>query len=377
MTSDNAKPLIIVGASARAAAQSASRAGYGPWCIDLFADRDLQQVATVKRIAIDQYPQGLLKIVETAPLPSDTPVLYTGALENHPDLLEAIAFNHPLLGCSADSVKHVRDPQALGTLPEQRGLRFCKTPSRRSWATMFLRSWPKRYLLKRRQSAGGLHVQHWRAGKRIGRDHYLQQFISGKPISAAFVGDGWSAGLMGVTEQLIGDEAFGVTGFRYCGNIGPMALTSRQKEAITHLGVILTQRFDVRGPFGVDAVIDRRGDVWPVEVNPRYTAGMEILERAMGISAMGNTASPKIAVTAAMPRGHVIGKAIVFAKANLVLPDLYEWFKAEQIADVPAPRAQIYVGWPTCTLFATAPDRDACLEILRQQASKLYAQLAT
>jgi predicted ATP-grasp superfamily ATP-dependent carboligase len=38
-------PLSIVGVSARAAAQSAARAGYDVCAVDLFADRDTQQIA--------------------------------------------------------------------------------------------------------------------------------------------------------------------------------------------------------------------------------------------------------------------------------------------------------------------------------------------
>ena len=73
-------PLIIVGASARAFAQSARRAGLAVHAADLFADSDLCAVAaSVARVPAERYPDGLLDLV--APFPAG-PWCYTGALEN-------------------------------------------------------------------------------------------------------------------------------------------------------------------------------------------------------------------------------------------------------------------------------------------------------
>ncbi len=50
--------LMILGASTRAAAQSAVRAGFQPVCADHFADEDLFEVAEV--LPLSGYPHGLL-----------------------------------------------------------------------------------------------------------------------------------------------------------------------------------------------------------------------------------------------------------------------------------------------------------------------------
>src|SRR5262245_5672928 len=98
--------MIIVGASARAAAMSALRAGWSPWCADLFADADLERIAPVRRIASDEYPDGLIDTLKDAPA---GPWMYTGALENRPDLIARV--DRPLLGNSADGVRAVRKPE--------------------------------------------------------------------------------------------------------------------------------------------------------------------------------------------------------------------------------------------------------------------------
>src|SRR5438105_75384 len=76
--------IIILGASARAAAFSAYRAGMQPWCADLFADADLARRFPVRKVPINEYPHGL---VDTLPDAPDGPVIYTGGLENCPGLL--------------------------------------------------------------------------------------------------------------------------------------------------------------------------------------------------------------------------------------------------------------------------------------------------
>ena len=95
LTTSHRPPLVIVGASARAAAQSALRAGYEPWCIDLFADRDLRAFASVQRCPWSDYPQGIHILLREAP--KSAPVLLTGAMENHLFEVEKIAHIRPLL----------------------------------------------------------------------------------------------------------------------------------------------------------------------------------------------------------------------------------------------------------------------------------------
>src|SRR5262249_35644735 len=75
--------VLIVGASVRAAAFSALRAGLHPECADLFADADLQRRCPAVRVR-GRYPHAFLEWIESAP---SVPWLYTGGLENHPSLV--------------------------------------------------------------------------------------------------------------------------------------------------------------------------------------------------------------------------------------------------------------------------------------------------
>ncbi len=189
---------------------------------------------------------------------------------------------------------------ALPSLPTTAGLQFCKTRAADSlWQRfahrltdrlvhqVFQRLTGKlgghRYLLKPRRSAGGVGIAWSQADGSLDKNHYLQQYITGTPCSAVFHADGWSASLMGVTEQLVGDADFGAAAFRHCGSLGPIILSEQARAALAHLAVQLTQRFDVRGIFGVDLIMDADGTLWPIEVNPRYVASIEVIERALSL----------------------------------------------------------------------------------------------
>ena len=77
-------------------AYSAKRAGYQPICIDLFADTDLQAIASVEAIPISDYPHGLIDRLKK--YPADIPLLYTGGLENHPSVYLAMQQQRPVWG---------------------------------------------------------------------------------------------------------------------------------------------------------------------------------------------------------------------------------------------------------------------------------------
>src|SRR5262245_1733505 len=96
--------IIIAGASARAAAFSALRAGLEPYCFDLFADADLAARCPVVRLDADGYPHNLLKEIRKSPT---GPWMYTGGLENHPRLVDAISRERELWGNGAAVLNQV------------------------------------------------------------------------------------------------------------------------------------------------------------------------------------------------------------------------------------------------------------------------------
>lgn len=368
------EPLIIVGSSVRAAAQSAVRAGFVPWCIDKRGDRDLREIpgASVRVVESQHYPRAILHLLDEAP--ADAKLLLAGGLDGEHELLKAICFEHHFITSPPEAVRKVRWPSALATIPTAKGLKHCQTLTsisylRRLWRLAFGSFGKTRYLLKPLASYGGQNITWWQPGQSIGAGQYLQQFIRGMPISAVYHCDGWSSILLGATEQLIGESCFGGSDFAYCGSIGPLQLSERARDALSHLGVILTQRFDLRGVFGIDLVMDFKGDLWPIEVNPRYPASAELIEKITGVHILtpadGSRKEKK-------QRPIMHGKAVVYAKQNGKAPDLYATFSKDQVADVPEPGRDISRGAAICTVFATAPSRDDVFNKLKSMAQQIY-----
>ena len=99
------KRLLIIGASARAAAFSAHQAGFQVLTADLFADIDLARIAETA-IKVENYPADFEKVLTDE---SFDHWMITGALENYVGRLERWVARFPgYCGCSPDAIRIVR-----------------------------------------------------------------------------------------------------------------------------------------------------------------------------------------------------------------------------------------------------------------------------
>jgi hypothetical protein len=216
---------------------------------------------------------------------------------------------------------------------------------------------------------------------------YLQERVTGVAGSIVFAADGRRAVPLGLSRILAGRRALGSRGFGYCGNV--LAGTGdpqfpeddRLFTITTALASALTEEFGLVGLNGIDFVA-RRGVPYPIEVNPRYTASMELVERAYALSMFetharacgGTLPSFEVAAARAAATG-AIGKAIVYARRDTTIPDSRRWLADPDVRDVPHPGERIARGRPVCTVFARARDGAACLRALEARAAALYRSL--
>ena len=352
--------LFIVGASARAAAFSALRAGFVPSCADLYADRDLRQKCLCSRIPAHSYPAAIENLLRNERM---TPWIYTGALENRPRLLERWAAERPLWGNSAEMLAKARSPSLLHDMLASAGFHVPVM-----WDEPPTGITGMRVLAKPRKGAAGIGIADWDRQK-FGdpRGHYFQEFIDGPSISLVFVADSNKAIMLGGTQQLIGETWLNCAGFQYCGSIGPVEFPSEMMHSLTRLGSVLAHGCGLLGLFGVDGVL-RDGNFWPVEVNPRYTASVEVLEYATGtraISLHSLAFDPEIDFPSSFRSTSVpnlIGKAILFARSPFVFPREGPWDNTlredrpvnllPEFADIPDVGEPITAGQPILTFFA-------------------------
>jgi uncharacterized protein len=374
--------LLIFGASARAAAFSALRAGLEPWCVDLFADADLRGRCPAMRLPGD-YPQGFALVERDLP---PGPWLYTGGLENHPLLVAEVAARRPLWGNDAHVLRRCRQPVFL-----RDAALACGLPAPE--LTLPGRASPeRRYLVKPLQGAGGTNVAFWSPEQtRVSwASFYLQGYVEGTPASALYLAAGDTARLLGLTRQLVGEAWCHARPFAYCGSVGPLSLDVLLERGLRRLGHRVAAEARLRGLFGIDGIL-RDGAFWPVEINPRYTASTEVLEYAAGVKALAlhRLAFEDEAAALAGPvpagAGEVVGKAILFAPAATDFPAAGPWSPTltdpppveamPAFADLPNAGDHLQQGVPVLTLLERAADPDACLAGLRRRAGEVAAAL--
>jgi predicted ATP-grasp superfamily ATP-dependent carboligase len=327
---------------------------------DLFGDLDLRRSArrVVKR-------RGLTALVDAAVAEPPGEVVYGASFENHPGLVERLGERHALLGNPASTLRAVRDPArlgaALGELPHPRTT--VTAPSTGRW------------LRKPLRGGGGIRVREWRGGA-LPAGTFLQERIDGVACSAAAVGDGRDAVVLGVSEQLVGQRAFGARGHRWCGNLVPPRVPAGELlEQARAICSRLAAAFALRGLFGVDLIWDGER-AWTVEVNPRPTASLEAIATAYGEDVFD---AHLRACAGELPRHRpecrrAAGKAVLFATEDVVIGDSARWLE-RGVRDVPHPGERIAAGRPICTVVSTAATPEDAVAGLEEQAARLRAEL--
>ncbi len=353
-------------------ADLAMRDGHPVAAFDLFGDLDLRRSGA----RVVAAPGGsLTALVDAAVQVPARGVVYGASFENHPALVARLAEHHALLGNGPQTLRAVRDPQRLAVALRDAGLAYPRTfaaaPDDRS----------VRWLRKPLRGGGGTRVRPWRGGA-LPAGAVVQERIDGIACSAAAVGAGVDAVVLGLTEQLVGRWAFGVRGHRWCGNVVPPRLPAGERDDLLGqaraICSCLAAAFGLRGLFGVDFVWDGER-AWTIEVNPRPTASLEAIE-AIRTHPPGVFDAHLRGCAGELPQvagecAGAAGKAVLFATEDVVVGDSVGWLR-RGLRDVPHPGEHIAAGRPICTLVAAAATPDDVLDELEEQAARLRAELA-
>jgi predicted ATP-grasp superfamily ATP-dependent carboligase len=375
--------LLIFGAGTRAAAFSALRAGLRPWCADLFQDADLQAHCPSIALPRREYPKGFLALIRQAP---PGPWMYTGGLENRRSLIRKLAAVRPLWGNNSAVLAVIRSPQKLAGIFARAGFSFPSFYCRPQDIPK-----PGRWLIKPFKGSGGTGITFYakRAKKRNSteRKHFFfQEFIDGDSCAAAYVSDGRKACLLGVTRQLVGEPWLHAAPFHYCGSVGPLSLSDNLRQTLERCGNTLVEASGLKGLFGIDFIL--KGDTpWLLEINPRYTASLEVIEYGLNVPIMAlhraifdpSARTPPISEKAV--KTEWIGKGILFARQTLTFPGDGPWQGTLQnpppvevvppFADIPLAGQAIAKGWPILTVFAKGNSLEECVDVLRRTTRDL------
>ncbi|RLS27506.1 MAG: ATP-grasp domain-containing protein [Planctomycetota bacterium] len=371
---DNAT-LILIGASVRSLAFSCIRAGYQPWCIDLYADEDLAKNCPTTRIT-KSFPNEISALIKTAPL---APILYTGGLENHPALLQSLSAERTILGITGNTLTNLRNTSELYNLLKSKQI---NTPS----IIISTKDLNKEtsYLRKPKYRSGGLGIKHFDPSKQAmvdDSDFYYQEFIKGESRSAIFCFTESGFELLGVSIQSSGSPYLHANDFLYSGNMGPVNPCNSELKELQTIGELISSNYRPLGLLGMDYILND-SKVYPIELNPRYTASMEVLElalgqnfitkhmQAFGIKSIYDNPTPSETT--------VIGKAIYYAPHDVLIPKEAPWLSIDAnprlfspFADIPKIGSAIQKGSPVVTIFAKADSLNEVKTQLKIRTSQL------
>ncbi len=376
--------VLIVGGSTRAAAWSAVRAGWQPICADLFADLDTHQVAEV--IPVRDYPRSLPEDVASVQAEG---WFYTGALENQPEIIERLsqpnASYGPLWGTAAAGLRLVRDPFWLTATLRDAGLpaldvepETVTPPTDGTW------------MQKPFASAGGRAIRVWdkfAVEQQFAEPHYFQRRAVGESCSAVFRVKSHGVEWLGASRQFINlASSHAAMPFAYCGSIGPIdrpnesgSITKAARHTLTRMAETVAQASSLRGLFSIDFLLDGE-QICPTEINPRYTASVEVLELSNGRPLLPTCrghvchGNGELTVNAA---DSFVAKVILYAPRRFTAPDLSHLLLGRSpwqtpfLADIPTPGTIIEAEWPVCTVFADGPSLKECRDRVMQRVTEL------
>ena len=377
--------ILLVGVSTRSLAESAVRGGYEIAAIDAFGDYDLKAICESYSLRRDfQTPFSASALFAASSQLSFEAVAYTSNLENHPEVVQRFAHCSKVFGNTAQVLRKVRNWSTLSDVLKRSGFEVPETiyhgngrqaNQRRQW-------------LRKPVHSGGGHGITFTPDLRPARGYLLQEYIPGISCSASFVANRREAVVIGLTEQLVGRTEFGANGFRYCGNILPLETAFVLEddadilEQVQRIASLMTREFELIGVNGFDFIL-ADGQVYLTEVNPRYSASMELIEKAYGLSifdlhvqAVTQGRLPEFDLELRMHQVEQcsFGKAILYAEKDGQAPDTQDWVQSG-IHDVPFPDEELTAGKPVCTLLAAGESRDDCFTRLVNRAKEIKGEI--
>jgi uncharacterized protein len=376
--------ILVAGVSVRAMVESAIHSGYSVLALDAFGDRDLRALAETHSLHRDVHVRyGAEELFSASRRLAFDAVVYISDMENHPEILSRWALDCRILGNPPQVVKSVRNGALLFTKLRSAGFSAPETV----FCGDELEIDPKRrWLIKPLLSGGGHSIAFLQKARLPDSQYMLQEFLPGKPCSISFIANGRECVVIGITEQLVGLRVLGSQGFRYCGSILPCPeaidpeVGKRILDQARLLAAFLTKEFGLTGANGIDVMLD--GDfITLIEVNPRYSASMELIERAYGlpifdlhVKALLDGTLPDFLLEEQWIRCDFFGKAILFAEREIGAPDTQDWH-SRNLHDIPDSMERLPKGGPICTIIAAQPAYDKTYAELIRQAEILRKEI--
>lgn len=268
-------PVLIFAQSGRFLAQSATQAGYTVWVADCFGDSDCLAVAE-RWQSLPSFSELTRKEILSA-LSELTQGQYCtmicgSGIEYCFQVLFPLPPNIQLLGNTSNTIRNIKTPRLFFDLLSQHGLTYPDTQfiPPNGGAT---------WLKKKATGLGGGHIQYSDFyTNHLSTEYYYQHFVSGHSGSCLFLADGYEAQLISINQQ------YSASNTLYPFLLGriesPWLLSTSHQNYLYKIINQLTASTSLVGLNSLDFIISEHGELLILEVNPRPSASVELIENS-------------------------------------------------------------------------------------------------
>ncbi|MBN1538327.1 MAG: ATP-grasp domain-containing protein [Anaerolineales bacterium] len=370
--------ILILGISNRALAASAALADYQVTSLDYFADCDqaegVRSLSLVRDFNMSLSLKNLARAARSLVDEVDG-IVFSSGIECEP-MLASLITQEKLLGNSPNAINEVRNPQKLAVALNPCGVKVPETFMPYDKLPQAEKNECTTWLRKDLARGGGIGVRKWNGKSRLNNTEILQHFIDGQLCSATFVADGKHACLVGMTYQYAGIPELGASEFMWSGNVAPFSHPAIMKK-MQLAAQSITRVFGLVGLNGIDFIIEGETP-YILEVNPRCSASVELLEMAGSFNAFDlhvRACQSKLSALSPLEEKVVYwGKGILYARQEVNVPDTSGW-KNNNIRDIPHSGEHIPSGAPICSLIANATTPNGCWNAVLIKAGMIETQL--
>ena len=380
--------ILVIGMDVVPLATSATKAGCKVYAVDYFGDQDLKRVCheslsivnqtpgvTCGQLSTNFNPEALLHLTIGLLKKNaiDATLLSTG-LDDSPDVLFELNDMVPILGNQPHVIERIRDKMKFFQELERLGIPHPETAMAQSFEETRKKAKDIGYpvLVKPSKGFGGVGIRKAQGPKElkqafqdaslIDEQVLIQEYISGISASVSLISSNNETITLTLNEQLLGVNELGQEDpFGYCGNVVPLVTTRSVMNKCKNTAEKIASHFGLVGSNGIDSVISKEGIPYVVEVNPRFQATLECVERVLGINMV--EAHVKACLQGILPiitkkTAVFCTRLILFAPQRLVAPDLSI---LEEVRDIPIPEVIIEKGEPICSVVVDGAKREFSL----------------
>lgn len=349
--------LLIVAQSGRFIAQSATRAGFTVRVADCFGDTDTLEAAdqwlplpAIAELTQQQFHAVLEKLSAGQPCQL---ICGTGVEAFYP-FLTSLPSHISLIGNSIDTMAQLREPEALFALLDQLTLpypdSYLHPPA------------PSRSLLKDMHTAGGqINIA---TGHTLSAGQYYQRMIEGESFSVTFLADGQRALVFAWNRQINRKGQYLLAKIR---QPEPPPPAIRQALIVALDSLVLIS--ELKGFNSLDFIVDQQGRWYLLEINPRITASLELLNQRQWMHWHLDACAGQLPKLPRTQTDRISILEYLFAEKKQQIRQHPSW--PRQCHDLPAAGSVIEAGMPICTLIVEAASLQAAeqrLQLIKKTA---------